>query len=325
DFEHAQLNLYKQYRDSIVPDMETDYLLRGNIQSAILRAKQEFLSNFETKEIDSLNLINKLGLDINNLLDDTILIKHPSFNLYMYLNAYQNMHIDSRVSHNDDFNSYMRSAVNLIDTEKKYSKEIKSHLLSNLIYHFMMVAGPTPLTDSITDQLSARKKISIDGINALTDIRKEYEHLMPGKPAPYLQGISTDGRVIAISDFKGKVVFVDIWATWCKPCIEALPHILKLQNSFKNNNEVLFIFLSNDSRENGDENWKKYLEAHPEFKGQHLRARKEEDRPLEEAWKVTGIPRYMLIDKKGNIIDAFVKNHSFEEIQLMIERALQEQ
>lgn len=144
---------------------------------------------------------------------------------------------------------------------------------------------------------------------------------MPGNPAPHLQGISPDDKVHSLNDFKGKVIFIDIWATWCAPCIERLPHIMELQGNFINSKEVVFIFLSNDSDEEED-SWKKYLLDHPEFNGIHLRARKKEDRPFEKLWKVVGIPRYMIVDKEGKIIDAFAKHSSYEKLKEVIESAL---
>lgn len=144
---------------------------------------------------------------------------------------------------------------------------------------------------------------------------------MPGNPAPHLQGISPDGKIHSLNDFKGKVIFIDIWATWCRPCIDGFPHLFELQEAFINSKEVVFIFLSND-RDEEEETWKKYLSDHPEFKGIHLRARKEEDRPFEKLWKVTGIPRYMIINKEGKIVDAFAKNLSHEELKKAIGNAI---
>lgn len=320
DLETKSMQLYRQYYDSIAPTKDIEYLLKANTLASILLKKEEFLYNFNASEIDSLDLLNQLGFNTNNLLNDTLLINHCPFDFDVYLNENRDRYFNSVFTlHKNDHNSNTIQGINIIENAPQYSREIKDHLLFAFLVFRMKSSGPTHFLDSIITDLTKQHKISLNDQYLLSDIKSKYSSLLPGHPAPPLQGISPDGKVYALNDFKGKVIFIDIWATWCAPCLEALPHVLDLKQKFESNHQVAFLFLSNDSKE---EVWKKYLETHPEFTGVHLRARKEEDRPLEEAWKVTGIPRYMLIDKKGNIIDAFVKNHSFEEIQLMIEKAL---
>ena len=53
-----------------------------------------------------------------------------------------------------------------------------------------------------------------------------------GKPAPSLQLKDLDGKEVALSDLKGKVVFVNFWATWCGPCQDEIPTLIDLQNQY---------------------------------------------------------------------------------------------
>jgi thiol-disulfide isomerase/thioredoxin len=278
------------------------------------------LSNFEQKEIDSLNLENKLGLAENNLLKDTFLIKYPTGDFLDYLWQNRERYLRKSVTFTrGDIDKYIVKCFKVVEGATQYSKEIKEYELFNYIFYMLDSGGPSPVLDSIAGKLEEKYPACSEYLAMLTDKYKKLSPLMPGNPAPHLQGISPEGKVYSLNDFKDKVIFIDIWATWCGPCIEALPHIIELQKKFIENNEVVFIFLSHDGKEG---KWDKYLSDHPEFKGVHLRARKEEDRPFETLWKVTGIPRYMIIDKQGKIIDAFARQSSYEKLKGVIEQAL---
>jgi thiol-disulfide isomerase/thioredoxin len=53
-----------------------------------------------------------------------------------------------------------------------------------------------------------------------------------GKPAPELRLDNLEGKSLSLSDFKGKVVFVNFWATWCGPCQDEIPSLIELQNKY---------------------------------------------------------------------------------------------
>ncbi|MEH3112194.1 redoxin domain-containing protein [Pedobacter terrae] len=63
-----------------------------------------------------------------------------------------------------------------------------------------------------------------------------------------------DGNAVKLSDWKGKVIFIDLWATWCGPCLQQMPGFEKLKQQYSGNKDVLFVSLSID--ENVDD-WKK--------------------------------------------------------------------
>ena len=205
-----------------------------------------------------------------------------------------------------------------IESAKQYSAGVKEYLLFSILFMDVTVNGPKPFTDSIMDRLKKQHRVPSEYQKLFLVRKKEFAGLMPGKMAPPLQGISPEGKVYSLNDFKGKVIFVDIWATWCSPCIEGLPHVLELKKKFESDKDVVFIFIAN----NKEEPWEKYLAEHPDFTGVHLRARTEVEYLYYKAWKGGGIPRYMLIDKQGRIIDAFAKNNSYEKLKTMIENAL---
>ncbi len=62
-----------------------------------------------------------------------------------------------------------------------------------------------------------------------------------------LQLLSFDGRPADMNDFKGKTVFLNMWASWCPPCRAEMPAIQKLYSSLKNNKKIIFVMVSLDS------------------------------------------------------------------------------
>src|SRR5690606_23487015 len=56
-----------------------------------------------------------------------------------------------------------------------------------------------------------------------------------------------DGHVIELSDLKGKVIFINFWATWCPPCIAEMPSSDKLHSAFRNNDKVMFLMVDVDN------------------------------------------------------------------------------
>lgn len=66
-----------------------------------------------------------------------------------------------------------------------------------------------------------------------------------------------DGNLVKLSDFKGKLVYMDIWATWCGPCVEEIPNMEKLYQHYKDDPQILLVSVSVDSKKNL---WEKKLD-----------------------------------------------------------------
>ncbi len=78
--------------------------------------------------------------------------------------------------------------------------------------------------------------------------RTGYKPILAGVPAPNFVATDSAGHQISLSDFKGKVVLVNIWATWCGPCREEMPSIEKLYEHFKDNPDFQILAVSVDAK-----------------------------------------------------------------------------
>lgn len=112
-----------------------------------------------------------------------------------------------------------------------------------------------------------------------------------------------DGTKFKLEDYKGKVVLVNLWATWCGPCREEIPDFVELQDQYRDKNfEVVGI----DVDENEDaEMIKKFGEK---FNINYALAKSESDfhRQFLKITKVDAIPQTFIIDREGRLVGAFV-------------------
>lgn len=104
-----------------------------------------------------------------------------------------------------------------------------------------------------------------------------------------LKGLNT--TKINFSKYKGKVVFLNFWATWCPPCVAELPYIQSFYNDYKD--KVAFVFISNEDWSDINSFFKNEGYDFPVFQERNSR--------LKELPEVKSIPRTFIIDKKGNI------------------------
>lgn len=68
--------------------------------------------------------------------------------------------------------------------------------------------------------------------------------------------VDTAGHKVRLSDFRGKMVYIDVWATWCAPCKAEIPHVATLHKQFMNDDRIEFISISVDTKAKG---WEKMV------------------------------------------------------------------
>lgn len=120
------------------------------------------------------------------------------------------------------------------------------------------------------------------------------------KVAPDFELKSTEDKVVKLSDFKGKVVIIDFWATWCPPCRRGIPDLVAIKNEFgKKGVEVIGISVDAQNTINEVKPFMK------EYKINYPVAYA--DRKVVSAYGgISSIPTSFIIDQKGNIIANFV-------------------
>ena len=126
------------------------------------------------------------------------------------------------------------------------------------------------------------------------------------------------GNVHRFSEFKGKVLYVDIWATWCGPCKMEIPYLAKVVEHYKDNDNVEIISISVD---NNKKAWEDKIAADKPAWAQYI-ANKEQYARISKDWGIMGIPRFILINKDGTIYSGDAERPSNPNIISTIDRLL---
>ncbi|WP_372938759.1 TlpA family protein disulfide reductase, partial [Seonamhaeicola sp.] len=148
-----------------------------------------------------------------------------------------------------------------------------------------------------------------------THVTKQYKDLMatqPGNPSPeFVNYKNINGETNSLSDFRGKYVYIDVWATWCGPCKAEIPFLKEVEKKYHDKN-IVFISLSVD-KVSDTEKWKKFVKEN-ELGGVQLIADKDWKSEFIQKYQIQGIPQFILIDPQGNIVQANAPRPSNEKL-----------
>ena len=140
--------------------------------------------------------------------------------------------------------------------------------------------------------------------------------LQPGQPAPEFTLYDLDGQPVSLSQFKGQVVLIDFWASWCAPCIGDLPDLRRIKRKAADQ-PLVFLNLSLDTDEAA---WREAVDKH-EIEGVHVRA-DGWGADVAKSYQVNSLPSYYLVDSQGLIVERLRILRDTDEIVATIEKSL---
>jgi peroxiredoxin len=127
----------------------------------------------------------------------------------------------------------------------------------------------------------------------------KYSPLRAGRPAPDFTLPGLDGKMVSLADHKGHVVLVNIWATWCPPCIDEMPSMEALYKEFKGENfEILAVSIDALGARAVAPFMKKYNLSFP--------ALLDPEATIKTLYQTTGVPESFIIDKQGILVEKII-------------------
>lgn len=151
------------------------------------------------------------------------------------------------------------------------------------------------------DESFAYYKTFVSDTAAISRLQPLFDHyikMKAGSKAAEFTMTDEKGKVWELSDFRGKAVYIDCWATWCGPCCMEIPYMEKLYDKLKNNKRVELISISLDDNK---AKWMKKIKADKPAWKQFI-CPENFNSELAKNYDIDGIPRFLFFDKDGNVI-----------------------
>lgn len=163
-------------------------------------------------------------------------------------------------------------------------------------------AVPTANVDSsLVSEIAAENKRMIEYLEKSYDVKyASAAKYKKGSPSPKFNNLENyKGGTTSLDDLKGKYVYIDVWATWCPPCKREIPFLKEVEKKYEHKN-IVFVSISTD-KPNKHEAWKQMI-ADKQMGGIQLYSGNDQSFSVE--YQINSIPRFILIDPDGNIVDA---------------------
>lgn len=231
---------------------------------------------------------------------------------------------DERLACLDEYRAFVAEAMHVLDPEGRGTTSVYPKTVAQMKYAADRLSDPV-VKEIILHHIAAAyvDNFGVKDISEMENIyhtyvrdtlltssfAKKYERWdlsRPGKRSPGFRAPDVDGKVHTLADFRGKYVYIDMWATWCGPCKREMPYLKALEEEFKDA-EIVFVGLSVDKDKAAWEN----MVRQGELTGVQLYLGT--GSRFQEGYRVEAIPRFILLDKEGVIISNDMSRPSAKE------------
>lgn len=176
---------------------------------------------------------------------------------------------------------YIQSVSQRLDNEKDTLSAAEFAAIKSKIKNKFLLADVAQLNNKIKESIRSAK----------TQTGYTYNQIQTNVPANSFFAEIVD-------KYKGKVVFIDFWATWCAPCMISIKKIAPLKEDLAKNKDIVFLYITNTSSPE-----KAYQTVMSGIKGEHYRVTNDQYNLLAKKFQINGIPHYAIVNKLGGVVD----------------------
>lgn len=278
DFLKSQSNLDKDFifYESFVIENENSILL-----NQYRKWKGEFLKNKDFKvSVSFPNPFKKINVSNEKLLAQPFYLQ--CLKQFIYYKTENNVSED-----------------NTLLSLETIDKEIKNQKIKDKLAFEMTKFGitQTKMLDEVYSKYMSIVKNEVFR-KEIEETYLNFKKISKGTVSPTFELFDINNKKVTLESLKGKLVYIDIWATWCIPCINEIPALKKLENEFRNKNIQFVSICLKDSKEQFEK-----MVIEKELGGIQLFA-PDENISFFKEYFLSGIPRFILIDKEGKIIES---------------------
>ncbi|GAL82740.1 thioredoxin-like [Algibacter lectus] len=255
------------FMDTLKVEKGSYRLLDGKEGGTTLYLKNGFdlKLSLDTKEFDETIIYDGIGAEANNYLAKKALLNEKEVNLKEFMSL-------DRVSFDEKLNTVNSKFKSLLGS----TKNLDSAFLAN--------------EENVIEKMSNQLMVMFE--------RKQALLAMNGQASPkFVDYENHAGGNTSLDDLKGKYVYIDMWATWCAPCKREIPFLKEVEKAYHDKN-IEFVSISVD-RKKDYEAWKTMVDD-KELGGIQLYSNR--DINFSKAYKVSAIPRFILIGPEGDVV-----------------------
>ena len=262
-----------------------DYLLKRN------NYRKFYVYNAKTEPFIPENYLDPIrNLDMN----DADAYNNSMDYRYLFIDKWRLLEAEARKKD---------STISIIDFTRDFANKITYEPIRDQVVRmlFNKVDSRNPSFES--DYQKIKPLIRVE--KTIAEIEKRLATAKSNKSGNKLADFNYEnhkGGLTGLASLKGKYVYIDIWATWCGPCIKEFPELDKLIKDYKGNDKIEFVCISIDSKSDYQK-WRSFV-TDKQLGGIQLIADKGLDSDFMRFLNVSLIPRNVLIDPQGNIISS---------------------
>jgi thiol-disulfide isomerase/thioredoxin len=262
--------------------------IEGSTDSKILDTYSKKQKEFYMKMQELQNNLKTLP---QNSTDRTVLIQQSE-----KLTKEHTKYAENFIDQNLNSPAVLSASNDLFDpkTQLAYLKKIENTLsktMKNSIFHTSLKGNIAKIKQQQTQQPKQNGVVQI------------------GQQAPELNFTSPSGKSIALSSLKGKVVLIDFWASWCKPCRMENPNVVRLYNEYKDKGFTIYsVSLDKDKAR-----WESAIQQDGLIWPNHVSDLKGWQSAASARYGVNGIPYTVLLDKDGKVIATSLRGIQLEQ------------